>query len=151
MAAHYRDFDSIIVAMAALMAVPSVRHRILGGGAEPVAPHQPVTVLVADFANHTGDPVLDDTLEPMINVALEGASFINAYSRGDARKLAKKLPNPTDKLDVQSARLVAVNQGINAVITGEISLARRQVQCFGDSPGRGERQGARKSGRHSRQ
>ena len=113
---------AIIVAMAALMAVPSVRHRILGGGAEPVAPHQPVTVLVADFVNHTGDPVLDDTLEPMINVALEGASFVNAYSRGDARKLAKKLPNPTDKLDVQSARLVAVNQGINAVITGEIAL-----------------------------
>ena len=41
----------------------------------------------------------------------------SAYSRGDARKLAKKLPNPTDKLDVQSARLVAVDQGVNAVIT----------------------------------
>ncbi len=84
--------------------------------------HAPVSVLVGDFANHTGDPVLDDTLEPMLGVALEGASFINAYSRGDARKLAKKLPNPTDKLDEQSARLVAVNQGVNAVITGEINL-----------------------------
>lgn len=85
-------------------------------------PHAPVSVLVGDFANHTGDPVLDDTLEPMLGVALEGASFINAYSRGDARKLARKLPNPTDKLDEQSARLVAVNQGINAVVTGDISL-----------------------------
>jgi eukaryotic-like serine/threonine-protein kinase len=113
---------AIIVAMAALMAVPSVRHWILGGEAATVGPHQPVTVLVADFENHTGDPVLDDTLEPMINVAMEGASFINAYSRGDARKLAKKLPNGTDKLDVQSARLVAVNQGVNAIITGDISL-----------------------------
>src|ERR1017187_7942547 len=112
----------IILAMAGLMAVPAVRHRILGGEAKSGGPHQPVTVLVADFVNHTGDPVLDDTLEPMINVALEGASFVNAYSRGDARKLAKKLPNPTDKLDVQSARLVAVDQGVNAVITGEISL-----------------------------
>ena len=84
--------------------------------------HGPVSVLVGDFANHTGDPVLDNTLEPMLNVALEGASFINAYSRGDARKLAQKLPNPTDKLDEQSARLVAVNQGVNAVITGDISL-----------------------------
>jgi tetratricopeptide (TPR) repeat protein/tRNA A-37 threonylcarbamoyl transferase component Bud32 len=84
--------------------------------------HVPVSVLVGDFANHTGDPVLDDTLEPMLGVALEGASFINASSRGDARKLAEKLPNPTDKLDEQSARLVAVNQGVNAVITGEISM-----------------------------
>src|SRR5580692_4186421 len=54
--------------------------------------HGPVSVLVGDFANHTGDSVLDNTLEPMLGVALEGASFINAYSRGDARKLARKLP-----------------------------------------------------------
>jgi tetratricopeptide (TPR) repeat protein len=79
-------------------------------------------VLVGDFANHTGDPVLDQTLEPMLGVALEGTSFINAYSRGDARKLAGKLPNHTDKLDEQSARLVAVSQGVNVVITGDISM-----------------------------
>ena len=85
--------------------------------------HAPVSVLVADFTNHTGDPIFDDTLEPMFNVALEGASFINAYSRTGARMLAQKLPNPTDKLDEQSARLVAVGQGIGAVVTG--SLSRR--------------------------
>jgi tetratricopeptide (TPR) repeat protein len=84
--------------------------------------HVPVSVLVGDFQNNTGDPVLDNTLEPMLGLALEGASFINAYSRGDARKLAEKLPNPTNKLDEQSARLVAVNQGVNAVVTGEIGL-----------------------------
>ena len=89
--------------------------------AKPVA-HVPVSVLVGDFANRTGDDVLDNTLEPMLGLALEGASFINAYSRGDARKQAEKLPNPTDKLDEQSARLVAVNQGVNAVITGAIDL-----------------------------
>jgi tetratricopeptide (TPR) repeat protein len=106
------------VAFAAGIAWYSVRRQ---QAANSVA-HAPVTVLVGDFANHTGDPVLDDTLEPMLGVALEGASFINVYSRGDARKLAKKLPNPTDKLDEQSARLVAVNQGVSAVITGEINL-----------------------------
>jgi len=83
--------------------------------------HAPVSVLVGDFANHTGDSVLDNTLEPMLGVALEGASFINAYSRQDAHNLAKKLPNPTDILDPQSARLVAVNQGVNAVISGDIN------------------------------
>ena len=84
--------------------------------------HVPVSVLVGDFENHTGDPVLNDTLEPMLGVALEGASFINSFSREDARKLAQKLPNPTQKLDEQSARLVAVNQGVSAVVTGEINL-----------------------------
>ncbi len=85
-------------------------------------PPGPVSVLVGDFANYTGDTVLDNTLEPMLGTALEGASFINVYSRGDARKLAEKLPHPTDKLDEQSARLIAVNQGVNAVITGQIDL-----------------------------
>ena len=84
--------------------------------------HSPVSVLVGDFANHTGDPILDNTLEQMLGVALEGASFINVYSRGDARKQAGKLPQPTEKLDEQSARLIAVNQDVNAVITGEIDL-----------------------------
>ena len=83
--------------------------------------HKAVTVLVADFTNHTGDPIFDDTLEPMFNVALEGASFINGYNRGTARKLAQKLPHPSDRLDEQPARLVAVSEGINAVVTGEIS------------------------------
>jgi eukaryotic-like serine/threonine-protein kinase len=92
--------------------------RILRG---PAAPQSPIKVLVADFSNHTGDPVFDGTLEPMFNVALEGASFINAYNRGSARKLAQKLPNPTEKLDEQPARLVALSQGISTVITGEIS------------------------------
>jgi tetratricopeptide (TPR) repeat protein/tRNA A-37 threonylcarbamoyl transferase component Bud32 len=81
----------------------------------------PVSVLVADFTNHTGDPIFDDTLESMMIPALEGASFINSYNRGTARKLAQKLPHPTDKLDEQSARLVAINQGVSAVVTGEIS------------------------------
>jgi serine/threonine protein kinase/tetratricopeptide (TPR) repeat protein len=108
----------LIVAIAAGIAWFSSRGR----QAAKSGAHVPVSVLVGDFANHTGDPILDNTLEPMLGVALEGASFINSYSRGDARKLAEKIPNPTDKLDEQSARLVAVNQGVNAVITGEINL-----------------------------
>jgi len=108
----------LIVAIAAGIAWYVIRRQ---QAAKSVA-HGPVSVLVGDFANHTGDPLLDNTIEPMLGVALEGASFVNAYSRGDARKLAGKLPHPTDKLDEQSARLVAVNQGVNAVITGEISL-----------------------------
>jgi eukaryotic-like serine/threonine-protein kinase len=90
-------------------------------GSSSKAAHPPVSVLVADFTNHTGDPIFDDTLEPMFNVALEGASFVNAFNRGTAKKLAAQLPHPSDKLDEQPARLVALGQGINAVITGELS------------------------------
>jgi len=83
--------------------------------------HAPVSVLVSDFQNNTGDSLFDDTLEPMFNVALEGASFINAFNRGNARQLAEKLPTPSNKLDEKSARLVAVGQGVNTVITGSLS------------------------------
>ena len=108
----------LIVAIAAGIAWYAIKRQLTAKS----GPHAPVSVLVADFENHTGDPVLDNTLEPMMGVALEGASFINAYSRGDARKLAKKLPNAPDKLDEQSALLVAKSQDVGVVITGDISL-----------------------------
>jgi tetratricopeptide (TPR) repeat protein len=111
-----------IGAIVVLLAVAGVGFpkKFLPGSSAKVA-HQPVSVLVADFTNHTGDPIFDDTVEPMFNVALEGASFINAFNRGAARKLAAQLPHPSDRLDEQPARLVAVSQGIGAVITGELS------------------------------
>ncbi len=104
------------VAVAAVMGIFFLRGRPAS-----TAAHAPISVLVADFTNHTGDPILDGTLEPMFNVALEGASYVNAFSRSEAHKLARKLPNPTDKLDEQAARLVAISQGLGAVVTGSIS------------------------------
>ena len=111
---------SVVLLLLLSLAIPAVR-RVAFFWATSPAPQAPVSVLVADFTNHTGDPIFDGTLEPMFNLALEGASFINAYNRGSARKLAQKLPQPTDKLDEQAARLVAVGQGVSAVITGNIS------------------------------
>lgn len=109
---------AIVIAVAALAGVFFLRSKPKANTA-----HAPISVLVADFTNHTGDPVFDGTLEPLFNVALEGASFVNAFSRGDARRLAEQLPHPTDKLDEQASRLIAVSQGISAVVTG--SLSRR--------------------------
>ena len=109
---------AMVLAVAAIAGIFYLRPRPAS-----TAAHAPISVLVADFTNHTGDPVFDGTLEPMFNVALEGATFINAFSRGEARKLAGKLPKPTDKLDEQASRLIAVSQGISAVVTG--SLSRR--------------------------
>ena len=129
---HFRTIERIVpfgivpatvgVAVAvALLVVGAIWYRSNNSN-KPQGPIAPVSVLVADFTNYTGDPILNDTLEPMMNTALEGASFINAYNRETARKLAGKLPNPTDKLNEQSARLVALSQGITAVVTGQITL-----------------------------
>jgi eukaryotic-like serine/threonine-protein kinase len=96
----------------------STAHLPANGGSGSAA----VSVLVADFQNNTSDSIFDGTLEPMFNVALEGASFVTAFNRGTARQLAEKLPNPTSKLDEQAARLVAVDQGISAIVTGSLDL-----------------------------
>ena len=117
---------SIAGALVVVVAAGSAWYVLRKREAAQTLAHLPVSVLIGDFANHTGDSVLDNTLEPMLGVAMEGASFINVFSRGDARKLAKKLPNPTDVLDEQSSRLVAINQGVNAIITGDISLRGNQ-------------------------
>lgn len=85
-------------------------------------PHKPVSVLVADVENTTGDSVFDGTLEPMFSFAIEQAGFVTSFNRGQARKLAAQLEYSTDKLDESSSRLIAVRQGLNVVLLG--SLAR---------------------------
>lgn len=94
-------------------------HRAGGAGKVP-APVQPLSILVADFHNGTGDPVFDGTLEPAIGLAMEGAPFISAYARGTARRIAQQLQPGATGLDAGLAMAVARQQGIAAVITGDI-------------------------------
>src|SRR5947209_19253641 len=47
-------------------------------GNRPPKTVKPVSVLVADFENSTGDSIFNGTLEPMFTLALEGAPFITA-------------------------------------------------------------------------
>ena len=85
---------------------------------KPAAEHPPMTVLVADFSNHTGDPLFDGTLEPVIKIALEGAGFITAYDRTQSRSLG--LQAISGRLDEQAARQIAVGQGLGVVVTGSL-------------------------------
>lgn len=111
----------VAAGMAALLVAAVIVLRLKRPTA-PEPPHAPLSVLVADFNNQTGDPIFDDTLEPMFNVALEGASFITAYNRGQARSEAHQLqPKSPGKLDEQAARLVALREGVSAIVTGSLS------------------------------
>src|SRR5207344_1694665 len=76
----------------------------------PSAPHELVSVLIADFQNRTNDPTFDRTLEPLLKLALEGAGFISAYDRsGISGTLGVR---PPEKLDEDAAREIAVKQGL---------------------------------------
>ena len=84
----------------------------------PSAPHEPVSILIADFQNNTSDPTFDRTLEPMLKIALEGAGFISAYDRSRLRPTFGVLP--PERLDEVAARELAVKQGLGVVLSGSI-------------------------------
>jgi tetratricopeptide (TPR) repeat protein len=94
----------------------------------PPAAHDPVTVVIADLRNATGDSAFDRTLEPMMKRALEGAGFISAYDRSAVtRTLGVR---PPEMFDETAARELAVKQGLGIVLSGAID---RQGSGYGVS------------------
>jgi tetratricopeptide (TPR) repeat protein/predicted Ser/Thr protein kinase len=87
----------------------------------PVSKHRPVSLLIADFKNGTGDSLFDGTLEPVFSTALEAAPFISTYRRASAHRLAKQLQPEATGMDESLARLVAVREGVEVVVSGSIS------------------------------
>jgi eukaryotic-like serine/threonine-protein kinase len=84
--------------------------------------HAPISLLLTDFNNATADPVFDGTLEPMLGVALEGASFISLYNRAQAHSVALQLQPGAFLLDDRLARLVAIREGVGVVVDGSVTL-----------------------------
>jgi eukaryotic-like serine/threonine-protein kinase len=98
--------------------------------------HAPVSVLIADFDNKTGDAVFDGTLEPMLGIALEGAPFISSFNRGQAKKIATRLRPGLTQMDGKAAQLVALREGVNVVVTGSIAQdgGHYKVSVAADDP-----------------
>jgi eukaryotic-like serine/threonine-protein kinase len=86
--------------------------------AEPPVKHEAVSVLVADFANLSGDSTFDGTLEPVAKVALESTDFITVYDRTNIRKSFGV--RPPEKLDEAAALGVATTQGVNVILAGSV-------------------------------
>jgi serine/threonine protein kinase/tetratricopeptide (TPR) repeat protein len=86
----------------------------------PPAEPAPLSVLIADFENHTGDPVFDGSLEQPLAVGIEAASFINAYPRHNAQQLAAEITRQK-VLDESAARLVSMREDIKVVLAGSVA------------------------------
>jgi serine/threonine protein kinase/tetratricopeptide (TPR) repeat protein len=85
--------------------------------APPLQP-DPVSVVIADLDNRTGDPTLSRALEPMLRRGLESAGFISAYDRsGIVRMLGVR---PPEQLDEMAARDIAVREGVGVVLSGSL-------------------------------
>ena len=106
------------VAATILLAIVGLTWWLARPPAAPVE-RDPVSVLIADFQNSTGDSAFDQTLEPMLRLALEGASFVSAYDRN--AMLRSMGVRPPDVLDERSATEIAVKQGLGVVVAGTVT------------------------------
>jgi tetratricopeptide (TPR) repeat protein len=84
-----------------------------------VSTREPVSVLIANFDNRTGDAVFDGALEQVLGIGIEGARFITAYPRDQALRVVNEIA-PKRPLDEEHARLVSVREGIRLVLAGSI-------------------------------
>src|SRR5438270_327708 len=66
------------------------------------------------------DAVFDGTLESSFALAMEGAPFISAYNRTQARKTLTTIDPTANLLNEAGASLVAVREGVNVVISGAV-------------------------------
>jgi tetratricopeptide (TPR) repeat protein/predicted Ser/Thr protein kinase len=107
----------IAVVLAAVVVI-GLRSKIFP---KPAAAHAPVTLLIADFENKTGDSIFNGTIESMLGISLEAAPFISSYDRGEAKKIAAKLQPAATTMDGKLAQLVAQREGIGLVVTGAIA------------------------------
>lgn len=113
-----RRMDFLVIGVLTVALVISVYMNVTSGP-EVVEELEPLSVLIADFDNQTGNPMFDGALEQALNIGIEGASFITSYRRDRALSQAQQL-ELGDILDEETARLVAVRQDVRIVLAGSI-------------------------------
>ena len=80
------------------------------------------TLVVADFANTTGDPVFDETLRQGLAVQLEQSPFLSLVPDDRIRKALQLMGQPLHaRLTDQVARDLCVRTGSTGVVTGSIA------------------------------
>jgi serine/threonine protein kinase/tetratricopeptide (TPR) repeat protein len=95
------------------------------------------TIVLADFANSTGDAVFDDTLKQALSVALNQSPFLNVLSENKVGATLKLMSRPTGtKLIPEVTRELCQRAGGKAYLTGSIAslgsqyvLGLRVVNC----------------------
>jgi eukaryotic-like serine/threonine-protein kinase len=87
------------------------------------------TIVLADFANSTGDAVFDDTLRTALSVSLNQSPFLNVLSDNKVAATLKLMTRPSDtKLTPDVSRELCLRAGSKAYIAGAIgSLGSKYV------------------------
>jgi serine/threonine protein kinase/predicted Zn-dependent protease len=85
------------------------------------------TIVLADFANTTGDTVFDDTLKQALAVGLGQSPFLNILSEDKVRKTLQEMTrSPDERLTRNLAREVCERAGSKAYLSGSIAALGAQ-------------------------
>jgi tetratricopeptide (TPR) repeat protein len=80
------------------------------------------TLLIADFANTTGDAVFDGTLKQALAVQLGQSPFLNIFPEQRVREALRFMGrSPDERLTSDVAHEVCLREGIKALLTGSIA------------------------------
>ncbi|HXP44359.1 MAG TPA: protein kinase [Candidatus Acidoferrales bacterium] len=95
------------------------------------------TVVLADFANSTGDPIFDGTLKTALSVSLRQSPFLNLLSDSEVAKILQQMARPAStKLTPDVAHELCQRAGSKAYLVGSIGnlgseyvLGLKAVNC----------------------
>ena len=92
------------------------------GSAAPATMTMKDSIILADFVNHTGDPVFDTTLNQALAIQLQQSPLLNIVSQQHLRQSMKYLGKSSeDPLTPAIAREIGEREGVKAIITGTIA------------------------------
>jgi len=100
------------------------------------------TIVLADFANSTGDAVFDDTLKQALSVALNQSPFLNVLPENKVAATLKMMSRPAGtKLTPEVTRELCQRVGSKAYLAGSIAslgseyvLELKAVNCQSGDP-----------------
>ncbi len=103
---------------AAVLIVAGIYYR-----AHPIKPlTEKDTIVVADFANSTGDSVFDDTLKTALTLSLRQSPFLNVLPDSNVRRILKLMTLPANaRLLPEVTRDLCQRAGSKATIAGAIA------------------------------
>jgi len=136
-AAPPRSRVTAVIAAVALVAVVAAAFWWFRGRNKPAVLTERDTVLVADFANSTSDPVFDDTLKQALGVSLRQSPFLNVLSDDKVTSTLRMMTKPANTPltpDVarelcQRAESKAYVSGTIASIGNEFIVGLKAVNC----------------------
>jgi tetratricopeptide (TPR) repeat protein len=124
-----RKLDFIIIGVLVLALSVSLIINFRPSATE--LPTSPVTILISDFDNQTGNALFNNVIEDALRIGIEMASFVDNYPRNKARTIARSSSDsttPSDRLNLEDALLVGLQEGIDIVFGGKVEQVDGQIR-----------------------